>query len=595
MKSALKYTLLALPLLPVLAGCNDSYLERFPETSITEKVFFSNVADLETYTNGYYGIFGGSYQDGVSDNILYKESSSTINLLMGDYKDASYFGGWSWTGIRGINFMLNRVDNVQGDPSEIAHYVGLARLIRAAYYYDKVKTYSDVPWYETDLQTTDTEELYKTQDSREFVVNKIFEDLDYATENMWEGSSKTKIMRQAALAFKARTALNEGTFRKYHPELKLTDGDRFLQIAADAAEELMGMGYSLSTVSYDGLEPYESLFVSLDLTNNPEMIMVDDYDLSLGRKHNAQVIYAYHGLSRSLVEDYLVLNPDGTTSTFQSIPGHETMPYPDVLENRDPRLRQTVQWPGFQRADQTAATRPDVTVGGYAQIKSLPRTYDQFGWGNSYMDLPIFRYGEILLIYAEAKAEMGKLTQDDVDRTINLLRRRVGMPDASLADWIANIDPVQDRRYANASSSQRGAVLEVRRERRIELACEGFRYNDLMRWGCGTLLNPCTEGMYVPGPGLYDYTGDGIPDIGFIIDDDHASDISSEDRTNYKLNVYSLTGNTFALTEGDHGYIYLVSQKDKFDFVEPRYYYRPVAQTDMNMNSNLVQNPFWAD
>lgn len=582
-----------LPLAAVVTACNDSYLERFPETSITEKVYFQNVNDLETYTNGYYGVFGASYEDNVSDNVLYKESSSRLSLLLGEYRDATDFGGWSWTGIRGINFMLNRLDNVTGDPGDIAHYVGLARLIRAAYYVDKVKTYSDVPWYDRDLQTTDVEELYKPQDSREFVVNKIFEDLDYATENMREGESKTKIMRQAALAFKARTALYEGTFRKYHPELGLNDCDRFLQIAADCANELMSMGYSLSTVSYDGLEPYESLFVSLDLTTNPEMIMVADYDKTLGRLHNAQVVYAYHGLSRSLIEDYLVIGEDGKTRTFQSIPGHETMPYPEVLENRDPRLRQTVQWPGFQRANSSTAARPDVTVGGYTQIKFFPRTYDQIGWGNCYTDLPIFRYGEILLIYAEAKAEMGKLTQDDVDRSINLLRQRVGMPTVQLSDWLANIDPVQEARYSNVSSSQRGAVLEVRRERRIELACEGFRYGDLMRWGCGTVLNPCTEGMYIPGPGMYDFTGDGIPDIGFVVDEEHSDIISEEDRAKYKLNVYTLKGNTFALTEGDHGYIYLVAQKDKFNFIEPKYYYNPVSQTDLNLNPNLVQNPFW--
>ena len=595
MKSFIRYTLALLPLATVTTACNDGYLEKFPETSITEKVFFQSVADLETYSNSFYSYFDATYWDDACDNVVYKEESSVYSLMRGE-RNPSNAGSWSssWSWVRTVNFMLNRCDNATGDESEKAHYIGLARCMRGLIYYDLVKRYSDVPWYDRDLQTTDTEELYKPQDSRAFVVDKIFEDLEFAAENMLEGSSRTRLQRHTALAILARIALHEGTFRKYHPELKLADADRFLQKAADAAEELMGMGFSLSTVSIDGLEPYESLFVSSDLTGNPEMIMVEAYDKTLGRYNNAQKIYAYHGLSRSLVEDYLVVDGENTR-TFQSLPGHETMTRNEVLENRDPRLRQTVMWPGFQRADQSSPTRPDVTVGGYAQIKSLPRQAGQFGWGNSYNDLILYRYGETLLIYAEAKAELGTLTQDDLDKSVNLLRRRVGMPSANLSKWLSEIDPVQDTRYPNVSSTQKGAVLEVRRERRVELACEGLRYNDLMRWGCGKAMEATPEGMYVPGPGMYDYTGDGEPDIAFVMPGNEDI-ISEDDRVKYKLNIYTLNSSSaFALTEGDHGYIYLVSQKDKFNFVEPKYYYSPVSQSDINLNPNLVQNPYWAD
>ena len=582
-----------LGLAAVLGGCNDSFLERYPETTITEKVYFSTVGDLETYTNNMYGYLGSSYWDVVSDNVVYKEDNSIYSMLRGELTPDEA-GTWSWSSIRSVNFMLARVGNVSGDEADKNHYIGLARMMRAKLYYDKVKSYSDVPWYSRDLQTTDTEELFKTQDPRQLVVDSIMADLEFAVTHMKPGTSKTRIFRQAALALQSRIALNEGTFRKYHPELGLSDADRFLKIAADAAEQLMDGTYSLSEVKNGDLDAYQSLFCSTDLTTNPEMILVSDYDKTLGRKHNAQQICDfYHGLSRDLMEDYLVIE-DGKTKTFQSVPGYATKTYKEIFENRDPRLRQTFMWPGYQKANGTEPHRLSLSAGGYPQIKFDPRTYDQIGWDNSYTDLPVFRYAEILLNYAEAKAEMGVLTQDDVDRSINLIRRRAGVPDASLAEWLSNIDPVQETRYANVSSPQKGAVLEVRRERRVELACEGFRYNDLMRWGCGKLMEKTPEGMYIPGPGMYDTTGDGNPDLAVVMTKADADQIPAEDREKYKLTVYTMEGNVIGLTEGDKGYIRLIAQIDRFEFVEPKYYYYPIDTDDLLLNQNLVQNKYWA-
>ena len=171
-KKQLYTTALGFGLLSVLGGCNDSFMDRFPETSITEKVFFQNVGDLESYTNGMYGYLSGSYWDAVSDNMLYKEESSTYELLNG-LRSPETWGTWSWGDIRKVNFMLARTGKVKGDKTEINHFIGLARMFRAKLYYDKVKSYSDVPWYSTDLQTTDTEELYKAQDPRSLVVDSI--------------------------------------------------------------------------------------------------------------------------------------------------------------------------------------------------------------------------------------------------------------------------------------------------------------------------------------------------------------------------------------------------------------------------------------
>ena len=227
------------------------------------------------------------------------------------------------------------------------------------------------------------------------------------------------------------------------------------------------------------------------------------------------------------------------------------------------------------------------------RLSSARSPTTRFRGGMSYTDLPIIRYAEVLLMYAEAKAELGTLTQQDVDDTINKLRERVGMPKASLSDWLTNIDPVQQQHYPNVKSNQKGAVYEVRRERRIELACEGFRYDDLMRWACGELFAETPEGAYIPGPGYYDLTGNGDPDVVIVEKKADIDNIPAEDREKYKLTVYALEGNTIGLTEGNKGYIYLVSQRGKYEFISPKYYYYPIAQDDITFNPNLRQNPYW--
>ena len=579
-----------------LSGCNDSFMDKYPETSITEEMFFRTPADLELYTNGMYGYIGSGYWDVASDNVMYTEDATIYQRMRGEQTPRNT-GTWSWGNIRTVNFMLARIGQVEGDASEINHYVGLARMFRAKLYYDKVLSYSDVPWYSRDLQTTDTELLFKPQDPREMVVDSIMADLDFAVNNMTDDvASRTIWSQSGALAMQARIALSEASWRKYHPELGLNDADDFYRITIEACEKIMDSNkFSLSTTPSGDIPAYEALFCSENLSTNSEMIFYEDYDKALGRMHNAQAMFDWtSGLSRDLMEDYWVIE-DGRTKRFQDVEGHETMTFTEIFENRDPRLSQTFMTPGFVRPGNTEPHHQKISIGGYPQVKFSPRTYDQISWGESYTDLPVIRYAEVLLMYAEAKAELGELTQDDIDRTINLIRDRAGVPRATLADWTSNIDPVQAERYSNVSSSQRGAVFEVRRERRIELACEGFRYDDLMRWGCGKLMEKAPEGMYVSQLGYMDLTGDGEPDYVLVATQADADAIPAEDKDRYRLTIEILDGNTFELTEGDHGYIRMISQVGKWTFIEPKYYYSPIATQDIVLNPNLVQNEYWVE
>lgn len=593
-KNIAKFLVLGSVAFTILTGCNDSFMDKYPETSISEEMFFKTPKDLELYTNGLYGIIGSSYWDLGTDNLIYLDNVDIYTVMRGE-RTPDNVGEWSWSNIRKVNFMLARVNQAEGDQIEINHYVGLARMFRAKLYYDKVLSYSDVPWYSRDLQTTDTELLYKTQDSRSLVVDSIMADLDFAANNMKEDmGSRTIWSRYGALAMQARIALSEGSWRRYHPELELNDADRFFRVAIDACKKIMDSGeYSLSTTPSGDIPAYEAMFCNEDLSTNNEMIFYEDYDKALGRMHNAQAALDWQSsLSRDLMEDYLVLE-DGETKTFQEVPQHETMTLLEVFKNRDPRMSQTFMVPGFTRSKNTEPHRQKISNGGYPQVKFEPRTYDQLEWGKSYTDLPVIRYAEVLLMYAEAKAELGELTQEDIDLTINLIRRRAGVPNATLSSWLSKIDPVQANRYPNVTSSQKGAILEIRRERRIELACEGFRYKDLMRWKCGKLLEKAPEGMYIDKLGYIDVTGDGQPDYALVKTQADADAIPEEDKLKYKLTVEILVGNTYELTEGDKGYVRLISQVGKWTFVEPKYYYSPMATGDIILNPNLIQNKYW--
>nr|WP_301061241.1 RagB/SusD family nutrient uptake outer membrane protein [Phocaeicola sp.] len=573
-----------------LSGCNDSFMDKYSETSITEDGYFKTPGDLEIYTNSMYGYISSNYWDVASDNVMYTEEASIYSKMRGELNPDNA-GTWSWGNIRNVNFMLARTGNVTGDATEINHYIGLARMFRAKLYYDKVLSYSDVPWYSRDLQTTDTEELFKPQDSRALVVDSIMADLDFAVNNMKdESGAQTRWYRNGALAMQARIALSEGCWRKYHPELELNDADHFFRIAANACQTIMNTGY-YELASGEGA--YAALFNSLDLSSNKEMIIYEDYSNELGRKHGAGARFDWTtGLSRDLMEDYYAIK-NGKAIRFQDVPGYDKKTFLEVFDNRDPRLGQTFMTPGFIRPGSTEPHRQKIAIGGYPQVKFSPGTFDQLEWDKAYTDLPLIRYAEVLLMYAEAKAELGEMTQDDVDRSINLLRDRAGVPRATLAEWMANIDPVQANRYPNVSSLQKGAILEVRRERRIELACEGFRYADLMRWGAGKLMEKAPEGMYIDKLGYIDLTGDGEPDYAVVATQADANAIPQADKEKYKLNVEVLDGNTFELTGGDKGYIRLVAQVNRWNFIEPKYYYSPISTKDIVLNKNLVQNKYW--
>ena len=268
---------------------------------------------------------------------------------------------------------------------------------------------------------------------------------------------------------------------------------------------------------------------------------------------------------------------------FTNKDGYETMGFYEEMQSRDRRLAQTIRSLGYQRIGGTATLLPDfaATMTGYQLCKFLSDE-TQDGDGASYQDVAFIRYAEVLLNYAEAKAELGIITQDDIDRTIRLIRSRVSMPNLDMASANQSPDAVLSSLYPNVSGSNKGIILEIRRERRIELVMEGFRWDDLVRWKVGKLLEPHFIGMYFPSLGEFDLDGDGTPDL-LLYTGTAPSTTASQ-----SVEI----GGVLQLTEGDHGN--LIGFKDNTkQFDESRDYLYPLPTGDLLLNENLVQNPNW--
>lgn len=583
----------------LLAACNDDYLQKYPEDGLNEEAFFNTVSDLETYTNGFYEMIGASYDDLYSDNIGHGTGDYTFSQKLKGRIDETTIGSYSWKksgtwkNIYRINFMLVNAGRAVGDEAEKRHYIGMARLCRALQYYNLIKDYGSAPWYSAPIADNDEEALYKAQDSRKLVVDSIMADLQYACDHMAEGSSRTRLTRYAALGYMARIALHEGTFRKYHEEVSDLAGTAasFLEKAVWATREVMQSGQFEITAG--GAAAYRDLFTNPDLSKNKEMILYADYDGALDRKNNTSTVLNWQwNLSRSLADSYLKL--DGTPITEEE----RAKTFVDMFAGRDPRMAETIMYPGFvnEGNNATLPTKIVLDYGGLGQLKFLPRTDATYGgWGENITDLPIIRYAEILLVNAEAKAELGKLTQADLDETVNLVRARVGIPGMKMD---VAVDPMQEKLYPNVSGAQRNLILEIRRERRVELACEGFRYDDTMRWAAGEVYNQPFEGVYLPGFGIYDCTGDGKPDVALFKSPNDKmgySDADLKDITVYYTLDEKGGNKQIYLSEGDKGFIRFYSDagNDANHFIAPKYYYYPLSQDETKLNPNLKQPVGW--
>lgn len=566
----------------LFAACDDSFLERYPKDAMSPETYFLTEDEFKYYSNAFYnniptavGVYGET-----ADNI----ANYTLNeAISGTRQPRGTDAQWTWGELRRINFLMKYSKNCTDDRVRLK-YEALARFFRAWFYYDKVCHFGEVPWYNEVIDDNDYDKLMKPRTERTVLMDSILLDLDIAIKNLDIADKKVeRVNKHTALALKARICLFEGTFRKYHTEFNLPDADLFLQECVSACETLMTEGgYRIYTKTTGPTgKPYQDLFALMD-SDNEEVILTRRYSRTHKVQHNLNFYLLAStqgkpGMEKKLVNSYLMKNGE----RFTDKEGYETMTFAEEVVGRDPRLEQTIRTPGYTRIGQTVKLAPDfnATVTGYQLIKFLTTTdYDTSS--DSSNDMPILRYAEVLLNYAEAKAELGTLEQSDIDKSIKLIRGRVGMPNLNKDAANANPDPYLAAQYKNVSGTNKGLILEIRRERRIEMVMESLRWNDLMRWKEGHLLAQPFLGMYFPGPGEYN------------LDNNGAIDIMVYEGTKPNTNTYCMP--VSQLSEDTKGYVE-VHKDIKKTFNEARDYFWPIPIEQRKLNPNLTQNPGWND
>ena len=564
-------------------SCNDDYLERYPLSDLAPENYFTNESELATYCNRFYTDNLGDIVTSITSPVDQGDDIAT-NTVPTEYQSNLRYtpgsgGGWSWSSLRSINFFLEHSSNCD-DAVARRTYDGVARFWRAYFYFERMKRFGDVPWYDQVIEQNDTELLMKPRDSRDLVYANIIADLDYAIKYAPETKDACTVSRWTAMLLKTRVCLFEGTYRKYRG----MDGwEDMLEDCAETADEMMRTsGYSIYT-DPESDQPYADMFLSS--TPCSEFILARTYNNDLNVNHYLNLhiqgpSQTHPSMTRSLFLSYLC--SDGTRYTDK--PGYQTEDFYTSTQDRDPRLSQSIRTQKYKYPGSNTVLKPifSDTETCY-QISKYVTAATTVNGDNC---LPYMRYAEVLLNFAEAKAELGTITQDDADRSINLLRDRVKMPHLNIADANARPDEFLAKQYRNVSGDCKGAILEVRRERRVELFLEGFRFYDIVRWKEGWLFTEKCRGAYIKVPGKYDIDGNGSIDVVFY-SETKPTDVKDDGTVEF-INI----AGRFTLSEGLEGEI-IANPNINRSWDEERDYLYPIPLEDLRLNPYLVQNPKW--
>lgn len=557
-------------------------------SAISDADYWKSTNDLRLYVNNFYnglpsyiqsyGNFGIYSEDDFqgTDNMVNYQYNRALN---GERTLPASGGGWTygdWSGIRSVNYFLANYQTVKGSEMEINKYVGEALFFKAWFYFSKLKNFGDLPWISKPLLPGDSSQLLLPRLPRNVVVDSMMAILDKSIQLLpgkgEAGYENFRVYKELAALFQSRIALYEGTWEKYHAGTPYgvtgSDGRKFLEKAASSAQLVIQSGkFDLDNVGQPN--GYWNLFNKVSYANSKEVMFwrqynSDDGNYTLWARYMTQG--GGRGITKSLVDSYLAIDgkPIAVSPLYQ---GDETLV--NVVTNRDPRLNQTIQVNDGKHfiSDTSRFRHPawgtaseDNNYTGYQLYKGLNLSPEQQQTGKGTQGLIYFRYAEALLNLAEAKAELGTLTQNDVDITINKLRDRVGMAHLN----ISSITPDPNWNFPNLTP----VINEVRRERRVEFACEGYRHDDIWRWAAADEL-------------LKNWKPKGAKRAQFM-----------EMATPAEIPILAAQFPVDA-----EGYIFPyrnnVLGTNGFNFRVDRDYLLPIPTNQLQLNTNLKQNPGW--
>ncbi|MES2650788.1 MAG: RagB/SusD family nutrient uptake outer membrane protein [Bacteroidota bacterium] len=569
-------------------------LDQEPQSTASKSAVFGSESGLQLYANSFYTILPGNSTslDAMSDYLAVK---SVPSFVQEGVFAPNLSSGWGWTDLRNLNYFIVNCTDPKVSAEARRNYIGLAKFFRAYFYFEKVKRFGDVPWIGKPLDVSD-EALYSGRDPRTLVMDSVLADLNYAAANIktTNDPSRSTITKDVALALKSRICLFEGTFRKYHTALNLqSTAPTWLNHAATAAKEVMDKRtYTINTAGGAG-NSYRQVFTGTAPVATEVMLSsICDLTLNVLNEANWWWTSGTYGAKASFTRTFIntYLNLDGTPYTNN--PDYKTMLFKDEVKDRDLRLKQTIRLGSYKRISGGAQVpAPPVfsyTFTGYQPIKwTLDDMYYDAGALNT-NSISLFRYAEVLLNYAEAKAELGTLTDTEWAATIGTLRSRAGIT-AGLSTKPTNADPYLVANYFPGISDP--TILEVRRERGIELSLEGLRFSDLLRWKRGELMQMEWNGFYVPSLNTpMDLNEDGILDVAFYQGAKPSPAVAGVTYVDVSSQVSGKT-NSQLLKNGSSGELIWMNEISR-KWNDKQYYY-PIPQADLVRNPKLGQNPGW--
>lgn len=563
----------------LLVSCNN-ILDKGPLDTFSNDNFWISENNVSSYANTFYNNFKGYGNGGGSGEFYF--SALNDNQVGSSYTEWTYTSvpatssNWSdnWTEVRRANIMIEKIPTISAMTSAAkANWIGFARLMRAWTYYHLVRMYGNVPWVNKSLGINDDGYLYAARTDRDVVMDSVYNDLNYACANMYSNTSRTTLNQAVAYAMTAEICLYEGTYCKYRTSAdngKAADATRantFLTYAKNACSAIMSnSNYSLNSSSYQGN------YNSADLSSNKEMILYKAYKQSV--LTHSLIDYTcsstqQSGMSKSAFDSYLFTDGkplsltscntndaafelDGTKIIGGKTVATKTMDLSKVLSVRDKRLSVTIDtalcYTGqtFQRYGRGMAM---TASSGYSVAK-----YDNSSINDNYRGTtssnfthaPLFWLSVVYLEYAEACAELGSVTQSDLDNSINKIKTRAGLP--SLTVNVGFSDPANNMSVSDL-------IWEVRRERRCELMFDNnFRYWDLVRWHQLDKLDSSNYPNIMLGAN--------------IVNDTWSSSVTR-------------TGN------------YINGSRGKTRTYDKKYYFYPIPSGQITLNPQLGQNTGW--
>ena len=578
------------------SSCSD-FLDREPITKPEAGNFLTGAIQVENYINGLYMTLPSFSKFGLgvrseeknSDNIIAEKYDARLHGQNNQFSGAS---DWQtgYQNLRKVNYFFHNYKVPEAQENEdVLSLKGEAYFLRAYWHFDLLKKFGSIPVMDAFWDENATiAGLQIPAKTRNEVARFILSDLVEA-KNLLHSRGKysgIRINKEAAMVLAMNVALYEGTWEKYHSSddfaSSTNESNYFLGEVINWGNELFGCGIDLYKTGQNPGDAFAALFNSKDLSGMGEVLLWRKYSSDEGVFHDvngnlkAGVVDSEGaaGITQSLVDNYL--NADGT---FIDPTNEKFKDFKETFEGRDPRLIQTVMNEGAKFASATTATPMHLEeytdekkntisppkLAGDGNTRSLTGYHIRLGIdttfvsGNGETALPIIRYAEGLLAYAEAAAELEMWSDDIANKTLKALSERAG---------VKYLAPAKDANFTDFGYTLTPVLQEIRRERRSELALQGFRLDDLMRWKADKLI--------VGKRGKGAYVGDES-----ILFKSYSPD--NQKRIRERL---TLDDNKWADPMAG-------TLPSGYQFHADRDYLLPIPPSELELNKKLKQNPKW--